>query len=84
MKTSGTGGIAPPSLTSVLDGGEWLASRPDRFTRAERAPGTLSRSGRYEEEKSLASAWNRTLDTQPIARRIILCTISYFMVPVLQ
>jgi hypothetical protein len=28
------------SLTSALDGGEWSASRPDRFTPKERAPGT--------------------------------------------
>jgi hypothetical protein len=28
------------SLTSVLDGGEWSASRPGRFTSRERAPGT--------------------------------------------
>jgi hypothetical protein len=28
------------SLTSVLDGGEWSASRPGRFTPRERAPGT--------------------------------------------
>jgi hypothetical protein len=28
------------SLTSALDGGEWLASRPRRFTPRERAPGT--------------------------------------------
>jgi hypothetical protein len=28
MKTWGSGGIAPPLLTSTLDGGEWLASRP--------------------------------------------------------
>jgi hypothetical protein len=28
------------SLTSALDGGEWSASRPDRFTPRERAPGT--------------------------------------------
>jgi hypothetical protein len=27
-------------LTSALDGGEWLASRPGRFTPRERAPGT--------------------------------------------
>jgi hypothetical protein len=26
------GGIAPRSLTSELDGGEWSASRPGRFT----------------------------------------------------
>jgi hypothetical protein len=28
------------SLTFTLDGGEWLASRPGRFTPRERAPGT--------------------------------------------
>jgi hypothetical protein len=28
------------SLTSALDGGEWLASRPGRFTPRERTPGT--------------------------------------------
>jgi hypothetical protein len=28
------------SLISVLDGGEWSASRPGRFTPRERAPGT--------------------------------------------
>jgi hypothetical protein len=28
------------SLTSVLDGGEWSASRPGRFTSRERAPAT--------------------------------------------
>jgi hypothetical protein len=27
-------------LTSALVGGEWLASRPGRFTPGERAPGT--------------------------------------------
>jgi hypothetical protein len=32
MKTLGSGGIAPPFLTSALDGGEWSASRADRFT----------------------------------------------------
>jgi hypothetical protein len=28
------------SLTSALDGGEWSASRPGRFTHKERTPGT--------------------------------------------
>jgi hypothetical protein len=28
------------SLTSTLDGGDWSASRPGRFTPRERAPGT--------------------------------------------
>jgi hypothetical protein len=36
----GSRGIAPPFLPSALDGGEWSASRPCRFTPGERAPGT--------------------------------------------
>jgi hypothetical protein len=44
MKTSGGGGggegIAPPFLTAALDGDEWSASRPCRFTPGEKAPGT--------------------------------------------
>jgi hypothetical protein len=42
MKTYGEGGgsIAPPFLTSALDGGEWLASRLRRFTLLERFHGT--------------------------------------------
>jgi hypothetical protein len=34
----GTGSIAPQFLISVLDGGEWSASRPGGFTRGERDP----------------------------------------------
>jgi hypothetical protein len=37
--TYGGGGIAPPFLTSALDGGEWSASRPGRYPR-EGAPDT--------------------------------------------
>jgi hypothetical protein len=33
--------ISTFSLTSALAGGEWSASRPDRFTPGETAPGTL-------------------------------------------
>jgi hypothetical protein len=37
----GSGGIAPRILlTSALDGDEWSASRPGRFTPKERAPDT--------------------------------------------
>jgi hypothetical protein len=36
----GSGGIAPPFLTSALDGGEWSASRLGHFIPGERAPGT--------------------------------------------
>jgi hypothetical protein len=41
----GTGGIAPSFLTSALDGGEWSASNPGRFTPGERAPGTYCIEG---------------------------------------
>jgi hypothetical protein len=49
------------SLISALDGGEWLASRPGRFTPKERAPGThwigdwVGRSGHGVEEKNSQS-----------------------------
>jgi len=33
------------SLTSSLDGGEWSASRPGRFTARERAPGVHCAGG---------------------------------------
>jgi hypothetical protein len=36
----GSGGIAPSSLTSALNGGEWSALRTGRFTSGETAAGT--------------------------------------------
>jgi hypothetical protein len=36
----GSGGIALRNLTSVLDGSEWSASCPGRFTSREKAPVT--------------------------------------------
>jgi hypothetical protein len=41
----GSGGTAPPFLTSALDGGEWSASRPGRLTPEERTPSTHSTGG---------------------------------------
>jgi hypothetical protein len=35
----GSGGIAPPFLTSALDGDVWSASCPGRFTPSEIVPG---------------------------------------------
>jgi hypothetical protein len=40
METYGGGGIAPPFLTSALDGGEYLASRSGRFTPMGKSPVT--------------------------------------------
>jgi hypothetical protein len=34
----GTGGLAPPFLTSALDGGEWIGSRPGAFTPVQESP----------------------------------------------
>jgi hypothetical protein len=50
MKTyRGTGGMAPPFLTSDLDEGEWSASRPGKEPSLPRR--LHSRSGRDGEEK---------------------------------
>jgi hypothetical protein len=39
MKAYGeSGGIAPPFLSSALDGGEWSAWRPGHFIPGETAP----------------------------------------------
>jgi hypothetical protein len=40
MKTWGSGGMVPYFFTSALDGAEWSASRPGRFTPGERRPDT--------------------------------------------
>jgi len=46
MKTNWeSGGIAPRILNSALDGGEWSASRPGRFTLRARASATHSIGG---------------------------------------
>jgi hypothetical protein len=78
MKPWGSGGIAPPFLTSALDGADCVASRPCRFIPRgnrnlyplyRRLGGPKSRSGRYGEEKNLASAGNRTPAVQHVASR---------------
>jgi hypothetical protein len=79
--------MAPPLLTSALDGGEWWASRPGCFTPGERAPDSHWERSReaewalnpvwtlWDKEKSLAPAVNRTPAVQPIARRYTDCAI---------
>jgi hypothetical protein len=76
----GSGGIAPPFLTTGLDGGEWSASRPSHFTPAETAPGRKlggpqSQSGRYEEEKNPVPARNQTPAVHSVARRYTDCVV---------
>jgi hypothetical protein len=60
----GNGGIAPSFLTSELDGGEWSASSPCRFTAGESTPGTQRIEGwvgsRAGLGADLAPARNRT------------------------
>jgi hypothetical protein len=67
---SGSGGIAPPFLTSAIDGGEWSAPRPGRFTPVEVAPGAHWVGGKVglrgrldviEERKISVLAGSRTL-----------------------
>jgi hypothetical protein len=72
----GSGGIAPPFLTSALYGGEWSASRPYRFTSEETAFATCwiegwvgPRAGLDFMKKKLAPARNRTPSVQPVSRR---------------
>jgi len=48
---------ATHSLTSALDGVEWLASRPGRFTSRERAPGTYWIGGWVAPEPFLTPWW---------------------------
>jgi hypothetical protein len=68
----GSGGTAPPFLTSALDGGEWPASRPGSFTTGERTPGTYSTGGCVNPRASLDTvkyARNRNRAVQPVDRR---------------
>jgi hypothetical protein len=68
--------MAPPFLTSGLDGVEWSALHTSRFTREERAPCTHwiggwvgPRAGLDAVQKTLEPAWNRNPAFQPVARR---------------
>jgi hypothetical protein len=54
------------SLTSALDGGEWSASRPGRFTPRERATGTHWIGGWVGSRAGLDTLSNRKI---PIPRR---------------
>jgi hypothetical protein len=62
----GGGGIAPPFVTSALDGGEWSGSRLNRFAPEEIVPGIHWIEGR--KEKNLLLAGNRIPTVQPVAR----------------
>jgi hypothetical protein len=75
--------------TSVLDGGEWSASRPGRFTPTERAPGTHWIGGRVSPRAVLDAVvkrkipsprreWNsRTPIVQPVAQTTLSSTLTW-------
>jgi hypothetical protein len=68
MKMYGSGGTAPPLLTSVLDGGKWPPSFSGRFTPGKQSPVSIEQEAgwapdfvwRLWREKSLSLAGNRT------------------------
>jgi hypothetical protein len=69
--------IAPTFFTSALDGSEWWASRPGRFTPGERAPNIHVIGGWVDpragldamEKRNLAPAGIPTPAVQPLAGR---------------
>jgi hypothetical protein len=74
----GSGGIAPPFLTSALDGGEWSASRPGRYIPGKKPLVSIEYEAGWapvlvltlwSREKSIAPAVNRTPVFQPEVRR---------------
>jgi hypothetical protein len=72
MKTWGCGGIAPPFLTSAVDGGEWSASHPCHLTAGERARGAHCTGGCLGPRAGLDAVENRknlATAVQPVARR---------------
>jgi hypothetical protein len=89
----GSGSIAPTyPLTSVLDGGRWSASRPDRFTPRERAPGTHWIGGWIGPRAVLDAVMKRKIPSprresnprtqvvQPVAQRCTDWAIATFIV----
>jgi hypothetical protein len=71
----GSGGMAPPLLTSALDGGKWSALSPGRFTPGEEAPVRIEYDAEcypepvwtlYSREKSISLAGNRNPTVQPV------------------
>jgi hypothetical protein len=78
-----SGRIAPPLLTSALDGGEWLTFRLCRFNPTEIAHGTHWIGGwvgptvdlDVVEERKILHCWESNSDS-PVRRRS-LCRLSY-------
>jgi hypothetical protein len=67
----GSGDIAPHIVTSALEGGEWSASRPGRFTLRERSPVTHWVGGWVSPRAGLAAVVKKKIpspcrDSNPI------------------
>jgi hypothetical protein len=65
MKTIGEWSYRSSILDLVLDGGEWPASRPGRFTPWERAPGTHCIGGWVGLRTSLDDVDKRNISPLP-------------------
>jgi hypothetical protein len=73
MKThGGTRSIASSILTSTLDGGEWSASRPGRFTPRKEPP-----VGGWVGRRAGLRAVEKNLALPGIEPRPSLCRLSY-------
>jgi hypothetical protein len=75
MRKCGSGGIAPPFLTSALGGGEWSASRPGpaprgkspRYPFDRRLVGPTAGLSAVQKRKISYPAGKQTLAVQPVA-----------------
>jgi hypothetical protein len=84
--TLGSRGIAPSFLTSALDGSEWSASRPCRFTPEEEASGTHWIGGSVGprfgldavEMRKSCNVRSQTRTVQPVAIPILMEAVCTF------
>jgi hypothetical protein len=81
MKTYSGGGIAPPFLTSALDGGEWSASRPGRFTPGKQSPPPYLLGRRLSGPQGRFARWGEKnlqlpgIDPGPSLYQLPICSI---------
>jgi hypothetical protein len=75
----GSGGIAPPYLTSVLVGDEWSASRPGRFTPGGRVPGTHWIGGWADPRTGLDAAEKKKWYLAGVSNRKIILMITIIL-----
>jgi hypothetical protein len=73
----GSGGIAPPLLTSALDGDEWSTLRPGRFTPGEIAASTRWIGRWVGPRAGLHAVENSESNPGRAARSLLLYRLSY-------